>query len=513
MKKNKIIWVYIYIGFIGITAFILLMWITPYGSGVSPDSTTYIGSAKSLLSGKGFSYRDRPVIHFPPLYPLFLAAAGLLENNHIQASRFLNAIIFGINAGLVALAVHLTTKRNYLSSICAAFFFLSSASLLEVHAMAWSEPLFITFSLTCMIFLSMYVIRPTMFLFSTSSLFLGFALVTRYIGIAFLPAALVIVFIGGVDQKIGRRFLNTLIWSIIACVPLAILFVRNTLMAGAAANRSLVFHPTSVYQYGKSLISKVINFFAPISLPAGVRPSIFMLLAILLIGLLVLLLKRRQGSIDWRRMDIVMTASWLLFFSSYLLFLFISISFLDAGTPVNTRILSPIFVILIVGIFSAMWAISQILKEPVVWWGFLLLIALSISIKTPEAIQAALAIQKNGLGYTARQWQESESIAFVRSLANNVNIYSNGPSVLGFLTEKQIQSIPRKMSSNTRIENFYYDEELESMCKDISKNRALLVYLNQITWRWYFPSQEEIKSTCYLPVLRRFADGTVYGEE
>ncbi len=84
MKKNEIIWVYIYIGFIGITAFILLMWITPYGSGVSPDSTIYIGSAKSLLSGKGFSYR---VTHFPPLYPLFLAAAGLLENNYIQQKR------------------------------------------------------------------------------------------------------------------------------------------------------------------------------------------------------------------------------------------------------------------------------------------------------------------------------------------------------------------------------------------------------------------------------------------
>ena len=509
MKKNKIIWVYIYIGFIGITAFILLMWITPYGSGVSPDSTIYINSAKSLLSGKGFSISP----HYPPLYPLFLAAVGLLENNLIQASRFLNAIIFGINAGLVALAVYLTTKRNFLSSSYAVFFFLSSAPLIEVHAWTWSEPLFITFSLTCMIFLSMYVIRPTISLFITSSLFLGFALVTRYIGVAFLPAALVIVFIGGVDKRIGRRFLNAFIWSIIACVPLAILFVRNTIMAGSAANRSLVFHPVSVYQYGMSLISTVVDFIAPISLPAGVRSSIFGLLAILLIGLLIILFKRRSRAIDWRRMDIVMTASCLLFFFSYMLFLFISISFFDAATSVGDRILSPILVFLIAGIFSAMWTVSQMLKEPVVWWGFLLLIALSISIKTPEAIQAALAIQKNGLGYTARQWQESESIAFVGSLANNVNIYSNGVDVLGFLAEKQAHSIPGKMSATTRVENFYYDEELESMCKDISENGALLVYFKQITARWYLPSQEEIESTCYLPVLHRFADGTVYGEE
>jgi len=513
MKKNKIIWIFTYIGFIGITAFILLMWITPYGSGVGPDSTIYIGSAKSLLSGKGFSINDSPTTHYAPLYSLFLAAVGLLENNLIQASRFLNAIIFGINAGLVGFIVYLTTKRNFLASSCAVVFFLSSAPLLVLYSMAGSEPLFITLSLTCMLFLSMYVIRPTISLFITSSLLLGFALVTRYIGVAFLPAALVIVFIGGVDQKIGRRFLNALIWSIIACVPLAILFVRNILMAGSATNRSLVFHPASVYQYGMNLISTVVDFIAPISLPAGVRSSIFGLLAILLICLLIILFKRRSRAIDWRRMDIVMTASCLLFFFSYMLFLFISISFFDAATSVGDRILSPILVFLIVGIFSAMWTVSQMLKEPVVWWGFLLLIALSISIKTPEAIQAALAIQKNGLGYTARQWQESESIAFVGSLANNVNIYSNGVDVLGFLAEKQAQGIPIKMSLTTRVENFYYDEELESMCKDISENRALLVYFKQITWRWYLPSQEEIESTCHLPVLQRFADGTVYGEK
>lgn len=287
------------------------------------------------------------------------------------------------------------------------------------------------------------------------------------------------------------------------------------LTGGIATDRKLIFHPVALDEYGQNFIFLLFHFFAPIPLPIpiSVKLSIFGLLAIILIILLIFSFKRRQGAINWRRMDIVLPAACLLFFFFYLLFLYISLSFFDAGTPVDWRILSPILVILIVAIFSGMWAISQTLKAPIVWWGFLLFIVLSISIKTPNAIHLASVIQKNGLGYTARQWQESESIAFVRSLPDNVNIYSNGTDVLGFLTGKQVLSIPPKANSGTMMAYPHYDEKIKSMCKDIIENRAFLVYFNQISWRWYLPSQTEIEATCHLPVQQYFGDGTVYGEK
>jgi hypothetical protein len=208
-----------------------------------------------------------------------------------------------------------------------------------------------------------------------------------------------------------------------------------------------------------------------------------------------------------------MTASCLFFFISYILFLLISISFLDAATRVDMRLLSPILVLLIVGIFSAMWAASQMLKQPVIWWGLLLLIALSISMKTPEAVQRAVDIQKKGLGYTARRWQRSESLAFVRSLTGNANIYSNGVDVIDFLTDKQVLSIPHKLDANTMIANIHYEEEIESMCKDIVENGALLVYFPEFYFRRYLPPQAELESTCQLPTVKQFKDGTVYSAE
>jgi hypothetical protein len=185
---------------------------------------------------------------------------------------------------------------------------------------------------------------------------------------------------------------------------------------------------------------------------------------------------------------------------------------MDASTPVDKRLLSPIFCILIVGVFPAIWAVSKALKSSLIWWGFMLCVALSISIKIPEAIQTAVEIHNNGLGYTSRQWQNSESMALVRLLPDNVEIYSNGADIISFLTEKKSFSIPNKTFPVTREANSLYNDQINIMCKLIVEKVAILVYFNQITWRWYLPTQEEIVSTCKLPILQSFGDGIVFGE-
>ncbi len=502
----------LFLGLIGIAGFVLILWITPFGPSVSPDSTVYIGGAKSLLSGNGYSLNGNPITHFPPLYPLFLAVTGLLENNLVQAARFLNAILFGVNLGLFALAVYLTVGHSFLTTICAVFFFLSSAPILELHSSAWSEPLFITFSLACLILLSKYIINPTLPLLIASSFSLGFALVTRYTGLGFLPAALAIVFFGRGGEQFGRRFRETVAWPGLACAPLGIFFIRNMVMIGSPTDRSFAYHPLPLHTYLSNLISNVFDYIAPIRLPPGVRPAIFGLIAVFFIALLIIFFRRFGRDINWRSMGIWMPISCFLFSVSYLLFLFLSISFMDASTPVDIRLLSPILIILTVGIFSATWVVTQKLGKSLVWWCFLLFVVLSIIIKLPGTIRFAVDIQKNGLGYTAQQWRDLESITFVKLLAEDTKIYSNGSDVISYLTEKKSLSIPAKTSSITMRANPAYNAEITAMCRDITDNRAYLVYFTQITWRWYLPTQEEIESTCKLPVLHSFLDGTVYGK-
>jgi len=67
----------------GACASILMFWITDYGPGVSPDSTTYIETARNLLAGNGFTVGGKPMTHYPPAYPLLLSIVGLFQHGDI----------------------------------------------------------------------------------------------------------------------------------------------------------------------------------------------------------------------------------------------------------------------------------------------------------------------------------------------------------------------------------------------------------------------------------------------
>ena len=188
-----------------------------------------------------------------------------------------------------------------------------------------------------------------------------------------------------------------------------------------------------------------------------------------------------------------------------------TISFFDASTPVDMRLLLPIFCILIVGVFSLMWAISQKLKRPVVWWGFLLFATLAIFLKSSDAILSATAMQENGLGYTSRQWKNSENLAFVRLLPKGIKIYSNGSDAIKFLTQRPALNLPKSTNPVTMETNSLDGKEIEAMCKEILDKKAILVYFKTIN-RNYLPTQEEIESTCKIPILRTFDDGIVVGD-
>lgn len=513
MKKNSFL-LLIYIGFIFIAGFVFILWVIPSEAGVNPDSTVYIGGAKGLLTGNGYSDHGIPITHYPPLYSTLLAITGFFTTNLIHAAHFLNALLFGIDMALVSLIVYFAAGRNYMITTIAILLFASLEPILFLYSWVWSEPLFITFSLACIILLNQYFQKPTLFAFIASSIFLGLTLITRYIGIAFLPAALFMILLGEGGLDFRRRIRNAFLWGILACVPLGILIIRNMMVAGSATNRSLIFHPAS--HFILRFITSLYYFISPTTLPDGLRPVLFGFLFAMVLTPFVIFFFRHPKHKYWRSIEILMAVSCFLFFIFYLVFLYISISLFDFSTPPDLRILSPIFLIAIVGLFPAFWKILQKLNKRILWWSSLLVAVICISIQIPEAIRSTVYFQQNGYGntsFTSRQWQDSKSVAFTKLLPEDVNIYSNGPEAVGFLTFKHSKSIPQKFSSTSMEVNPHYNDEIEGMCKDINENGAVLVYFNLVDWKWHLPTQEEIESACQLPVLQRFMDGAIYGKK
>lgn len=454
-----------------------MIWITPLGAGVTPDSIAYFGGARSLAEGKGFSINDKPITHYPPMYSVFLAASSLVEKDLVQTARFLNATLFGLNVGLVAAVIFFTTGRRFLITILAVIFIMTTTPLIEIHIAAGSEPLFIAFFLVGTICLSMYFVKPTPSSLIGSPLCFGLLSITRYVGAFFLPLAWIVVFFLSyrrANQRQANRLKDALIWFWISLLPLGLLMIRNSVTTGSSTGRSLLFHPVSPSIYGFSVFKTLIGFITPAPILSGMKPvflNIFMVvLAILLIIFFIVFLKRNVTNFDWLSLDFLIGALCLLFSVNYLLAIFFSKTFIDASTPVDVRILAPVFLPLVIWVFSTIWVISHTLEKPAVLWLFLLLIVFLLYSKIPSSIHSIIEFQHEGYYYTSRKWLESRTIEFVKSVPDDVRIYSNAPDSIRFLAERESQMMPYKVDYTTRVKNPRYNIEMEAMCDNVTSD-------------------------------------------
>ena len=140
---------------------VILSLITRWGIGISPDSTIYIGSARNLLNGHGLSVMSGdgqaiPLTHYPPLFPILLSILGKSGIVLPEVARWLNVCLFGANILLVGLVINRYTHGSIWVPAFGSFLMLTSVHMLHIHAMAWSEPMFIFFGILGLFLLDIY---------------------------------------------------------------------------------------------------------------------------------------------------------------------------------------------------------------------------------------------------------------------------------------------------------------------------------------------------------------------
>ena len=53
-------------------------------------------------------------------------------------------------------------------------------------------------------------------------------------------------------------------------------------------------------------------------------------------------------------------------------------------------------------------------------------------------------------------------------------------------------------------------DDLAEMGRELETKNGVLVYFNTISWRWYLPSEEELKTKLDLRLVVREQDGSIY---
>lgn len=497
---------------------VTLVFVTKHGIGIYPDSIFYLDAAHNFLKGHGlstsFDGAITPLTHFPPFYPLLLASIGYTGINLLDGARWLSAFLLGANIFLVGFITNHYCPKPAWIALFSSLLMLSSGTMLEIHSMALTEPLFIFLSFLGLFLLALYVERNKFLLLIASALVIGLAFLTRYIGLTLIITGTIGIYLS--SQKSQRnKIIDCLVFAGIS-VSLGLGWsLRNLILTGVTTDRTFLFHPIEYDQ-----IRDLFDTFSFWLLPEGV--SLYLGISFLfteIVGLLIfvslilgLKLKHRKAQfISFLANSHYLLTFLLLFIFIYESFLLVSVSFFDAYTALDNRILSPLYVcfLLIMGIMGKL--LAEVKRKTFLYFIFCIVLICTYS----HLFYGKDWITRNssdGLVYASKAWQKSATMMQIKSLPAEISIFSNDYAVIYFITGRHATKVPYKLNPFTQKINEKFSTELAALKTQVESKKAVVVYFAMSEgWYWYAPDETELAEKLALPVLFDRSDGKIYG--
>ena len=202
-----------------------------YGVGLASDWAAYISAARNLLDGEWFvQIYGWPYLHWPPLYPLLLAAAGFGVFDPYDVAGPLNAAIFGLTIFVAGQGLRRHIQRTWLV-VGAVLAIMLALPLTWVASFAISEPPFILFVTLALFQADKYLERGRRSDLIWAAVFTALAILTRYIGVTLILAIVPLLFLqrGVVPVEKARRIG---LYLLIALAPVGLWLVQNALRHG-----------------------------------------------------------------------------------------------------------------------------------------------------------------------------------------------------------------------------------------------------------------------------------------
>ncbi len=472
------------LGLIALLGMVLIVKATPGGLGLSDDSIAYIAGARSMIAGNG--YREAwlasngPVTHFPPAFPSVLAFFGFFGIDPLRGARWVNALLFGLNAGLLGILGWRMT-RSLLAGLVLAALFVASGELFQVHAVTMSEPLFIFFSLLSFWMFDLYFEHEHHWWWLVAcGIFVGLAYLTRYAGLALVATFVAALFILHTSWKV--RLGSTGIF-LAGVMPWALgWMIRNRIEAGNATNRAFAWHPLT-----SANINPGIRVFSEFLIPieswrqaiakndAVVEALIVLVLGAVLVWVIGTAWKYllqpqplTPNPSSLARGEVISFTTGLYIFA-YLASIVSSMLMFDAATKFKLRILSPVLVsLLVMLVLFGVWLWNKRRELAIV----LALLLLGVSIYKQSVTVNDWA--KHGLGYASFQWYDSKAMAFLRELPPDVMIFTNEPGAVYLYTGRGAYVLPDRFDSATAEVRANFNKGVTVMQKNINSGKAVL---------------------------------------
>ena len=318
-------------------ALLTLLRAVNYGVGMEADSIAYVAVARNLAAGHGFLVHEgRPLVLWPPLFPLLLAGPDWLGLDPVAFAGFLNAGAFGLTIFLAGRWLRERLSSRFLTLLGTAAVMLS-VPLAHLAATVQSEPIFILFALLSLLQTERFLQKGKVWDLFQAALFTALACLDRYIGVTLIITTVLLLLFRR-DTLLNKAW-HTAAFSLIAFIPIGLWLWRNFQLTGYLAG----FRRESSVSLSENLHLTFgsLTAWAVPGVPSGfweLLPAAALLLAAVAAAISLVC---RSVAGDRRRLLTLFTP-FALFTLIYLAYLNITASIVQFN-PIGDRLLSPLY--------------------------------------------------------------------------------------------------------------------------------------------------------------------------
>ena len=453
---------------------IALLVVTRKGVYASPDSASYVGTARNLLHGHGFTAPpgSPPLSHFPPLFPLVLAGVGWLTGlDPLDVAGVVNPLLLGLTALLVAVVVR-RRSGSVAVGVAASTAVVVGVDLLTYFASALSEPLFVVLVLGAMLCLPRAVAGDdgSRWWWVAAAVLTAGACLTRYVGVGLVAAEMFVLVVVGRRRRVGPA----LALGAASLAPLAV-----WLAVAGRGNRPLVVHLFNL-DYWAGGWSSLSRWLLPHFVPGPVRG---LALAAVIAAVVTLVVRRPPRPAPRDRDRDVLGLLLPAFAFAYLAVLVADRVALEATGRLDLRFLAVLHVVAVVGLVPWLHRGLRGRARPAAAAAGLALLALHGIAATSWVADGLTDTGVDRRGLTAAAWDQSTVLAAVAALPPDVAVYSNAPEAIFFLTGRAAAPLPAHtdyLSDRRRPE---YPAERATVEDRLARGAAVVVWLRPYAYR------------------------------
>jgi len=453
---------------------------TTAGPGINPDGFVYISMAQNIEQGRGFVANfaepfepapTKPVTLFAPGYSILTALLVGGGVSPVQAARLVSVFSF---AGLTAATYWLTlTLAARPAALVAGLTTLLLMPLVRTASFALSEAAFMLFSILSLAGLLQYLKtaeRSRRWLIFAAVL-LGMATATRYLGILWLAAGGVTLFLAAAAHRNWKKaIIDSVLFGLVSLLFVLPWIIRNYLLVGYATGKDRQEGAHLAFSENLNLFIRALSGDLIPSVHLGVRgwlasvPLYGWLLFLLVVMVAGYALWRLLGGfyglrrlagpraikLNWSKIRLGSVVSgYAIFYLAMLLVFSVSTQFPAYDWP---RYLAPVYPLLIsIGVSIWFGLLVWVMGRPASsrLWPAMLLSALLWLL--PYGLQTAgfIPAAAQGQNFTAIEWRQNpviENLAVMVTASDE--LYSDQPYVVALSLGRPVRHLPETSQSH-----------------------------------------------------------------